>query len=151
MHMDKGKPDDFLPDSKTLDPRQRREMINDLENLSGMLDDEADAAPTFDDLPVLKSFVDPATLGRGKAGLTRPAAPANGTAARGMPGADTSRRFDPSLGGASLTASVHQRQQLRQRTSEIVDELVAAALPRIEAELRARLESEIGQILRQER
>lgn len=151
MQMDKGKPDDFLPDKKSLDPRQRREMINDLENLSGMLDDETDATPTFDDLPVLKSFVDPATLGRGKSGQARPTTQATGLPDRGIPAGDAPRRFDPSLGGASLTASAHQRQQLRQRTSEIVDELVAAALPRLEAELRARLENEIGQILRQER
>lgn len=151
MQMDKGKPDDFLPDKNALDPRQRREMINDLENLSGMLDDEVEDTPTFDDLPVLKSFVDPATLGRGKSGQVRPPSQSNATSDRVLPTGDTPRRFDPSLGGASLTASAHQRQQLRQRTSEIIDELVAAALPRLEAELRARLESEIGQILRQER
>jgi hypothetical protein len=146
MQMDRGKPDDSQADNKTLAPRQRREMINDLENLSGMLDDEPESSPAFDDLPVLKSFVDPATLGRHKN------SPARAAASMPVPQEastqDTRKRFDPSLGGTPIAGTPQQQQQLRQRTSEIVDDLVASALPRLEAELRARLEHEIGQMLR---
>ena len=153
MRMDKSKPDDASPEKKSLDPRHRRAMINDLENLSGILDDDDETPQVFDDLPVLKSFVDPATLTRGKNTTGSGRSPASVSSPRTSTdiSADPRKRYDPSLGGSPLSHSPIQSSQLRQRTAALVDELVAAALPRLEAELRARLEREAERLLRPDR
>lgn len=194
-----------------LDPNQRKKMLNELESLSGMLDAEDDK-PKFDDLPVLKSFVedvpvlndrvgqsatdtsfidnDPLAISeavrRQRQGISEPepVAPApppspthrakseyerfkeqhfedaaiNAKAAaekQREPRSDAAEELRRLLNSSSGTKprfdkdpASREYQQLRQKASQVVNEIIKSYMPRIEAELRMKLETEVDRILK---
>lgn len=190
-----------------LDPQQRKKMLNELESLTGILDSEDDT-PKFDDLPVLKSFVEDVPVLNDRVGQTdtsfidndplaisdavrrqhsgpsepEPASPAVAAAPRAK--TEYERFREQHFEDAALTAKSHQEkareprsdaaeelrrllstpsagkprfdkdpasreyQQLRQKASQVVNEIIKSYLPRIEAELRMKLETEVDRILK---
>ncbi len=190
-----------------LDPQQRKKMLNELESLTGILDSE-DEKPKFDDLPVLKSFVedvpvlndrvghtdtsfidnDPLAISdavrRQHSGVVEPEAPApvapvqlrakseyerfreqhfedaalNAKAAQEKarePRSDAAEELRRLLNTPSSTKlrfdkdpASREYQQLRQKASQVVNEIIKSYMPRIEAELRMKLETEVDRILK---
>lgn len=199
------------PTTPPLDPKQRKKMLNELESLSGILDSE-DEKPKFDDLPVLKSFVedvpvlndrvgsntsadtsfidnDPLAISdavrRQHAGVPEPeptpVPPPTVTAPRGKTeyerfkeqhfedpaiaarqaekprearsdAAEELRRLLNSPTGGKprfdKDSSSREYQQLRQKATQVVNEIIKSYMPRIEAELRMKLETEVDRILK---
>lgn len=196
---------------RPLDPDQRKKMLNELESLSGMLDSEDDT-PKFDDLPVLKSFVedvpvlndrvsqqhtdtsfidnDPLAISdavrRQRLGISEPEVVPTHTPAPPAPRmkSDYERFKEQHFDDASLNAKPapdklreprndaaeelrrllnsatgtkprfekdhgsREYQQLRQKASQVVNEIIKNYMPRLEAELRMKLETEVDRILK---
>ncbi|CBL45739.1 hypothetical protein HDN1F_21560 [gamma proteobacterium HdN1] len=218
-------PPSNVPSSNSpLDNKQRNKMLNELKSLSGILDSEEEK-PAFDDLPVLKSFVedvpilndriqhdrdflddDPLAIsasvrqqhraGTGEEPLepnfhldrnSDHAEPTGASsrarseyerfrdqhfqsAARPTEKFATSKRLDaekpldageelrkllnaPSVGRPrfDLDPTSQEYQKLRQKASLVVNDIIRASLPRLEAELRMKLETEVDRILKEGR
>lgn len=200
------------PNTPPLDPQQRKKMLNELESLSGILDAEEEK-PKFDDLPVLKSFVEDVPVLNDRVGQTstdtsfidndplaisdavrrqhsgvpepEPVAPPPAPAAPQARAKSEYERFkEQHFEDASLSAkntaekqreprndaaeelrrllnspsggkprfdkdpSNREYQQLRQKASQVVNEIIKSYMPRIEAELRMKLETEVDRILK---
>lgn len=199
------------PNTPPLDTQQRKKMLNELESLSGILDAEEEK-PEFDDLPVLKSFVEdvpvlndrvsqPATdtsfidndplaisdaVRRQHSGEPEPEAviPTAPVAPQARAKSEYERFKEQHFEDAALSAktaaekqreprndaaeelrrllnspsggkprfdkdpSSREYQQLRQKATQVVNEIIKSYLPRIEAELRMKLETEVDRILK---
>lgn len=200
------------PNTPPLDPKQRKKMLNELESLSGILDAEEEK-PKFDDLPVLKSFVEDVPVLNDRVGqtstdtsfidndplaisdavrrqhsgvpepepVTPPPAPAapqarakseyerfkeqhfedaplnakNAAEKQREPRNDAAEELrrllnSPSGGKPRFDKDPSNReyQQLRQKASQVVNEIIKSYMPRIEAELRMKLETEVDRILK---
>lgn len=196
------------PTPPILDPQQRKKMLNELESLTGILDTEEDK-PKFDDLPVLKSFVEDVPVLNDRVGQTDtsfidndplaisdavrrqhagpvepPPAPPATAPAPARAKSEYERFREQHFEDAALTAKTQQEkareprsdaaeelrrllnspsagkprfdkdpasreyQQLRQKASQVVNEIIKSYMPRIEAELRMKLETEVDRILK---
>lgn len=199
------------PTTPPLDPQQRKKMLNELESLSGILDAEEEK-PKFDDLPVLKSFVEDVPVLNDRVGQSStdtsfidndplaisdavrrqhsgapvpepvpppmPTAPPqtrakseyerfkeqhfedaplakNATEKQREPRNDAAEELrrllnSPSGGKPRFDKDPSNReyQQLRQKASQVVNEIIKSYMPRIEAELRMKLETEVDRILK---
>ena len=160
-----------------IDQQEKDKMLDDLESLSQMLDDEDaiddDDAAVPEDIPILKSFVeDVPTLSDSLEGTeanadtidnsaatftTSPLGPDyEGSVSVQDTELDVSFLNNPAISG-NLSAEFQQQlvdgvndtvlHDLQEKAGPLVDALVKANLPRLEAELRMKLEQEVDRLL----
>ena len=160
-----------------IDQQEKDKMLDDLESLSQMLDDEDaiddDDAAVPEDIPILKSFVEDVPTLSDSLEETEPSADTIDNSAATFTTSplgpdyegsvsvqdtelDVSFLNNPAISG-NLSAEFQQQlvdgvndtvlHDLQEKAGPLVDALVKANLPRLEAELRMKLEQEVDRLL----